>query len=247
MIKKLTVKEIKSILEKHHKWLDDEKEGIRANLSGADLRRANLRSADLRRADLSGADLGSANLSGANLRSADLSGADLSGADLGSADLSGANLRSANLSDANLRSADLSGANLRSADLRRADLSGADLSGADLIYQLCPEEGEFIAWKKVEDIDGNNKYILKLSIPKDAGRISTICSRKCRAEFVTPIEAYELDGNKCNLKTFRAIHKNEFIYKIGKKAVPDSFDSDPRIECSNGISFFITRKEAVDF
>ena len=84
--------QLKDILDKHGKWLRNEENGERANLSYADLRSADLRSADLRYADLSSADL-----SYADLRSADLSYADLRSADLSSADLSSANLRSADL------------------------------------------------------------------------------------------------------------------------------------------------------
>jgi len=91
--------------------------GVRADLSGADLR-----GAYLIRADLSGADLRGANLLCADLRDADLSGADLSGADLIGADLR----------DADLRAAALRAAALRGAYLRGADLSGADLRGTCL-------------------------------------------------------------------------------------------------------------------
>jgi hypothetical protein len=34
------------------------------------------------------------------------------------------------------------------------------------------------------------------------------------------------------------------IYKTGCEVFPDSFDPDPRVECSHGIHFFITREEA---
>ena len=112
----ITPKELKSILDRHAKWLDDAEGGERANLSRADLWRANL----------SGANLWGANLSGANLW-----GADLSGADLSRANLSRANLSGANLSRANLSGADLSRANLSGADLWRSHLSGANLSAGD--------------------------------------------------------------------------------------------------------------------
>ena len=145
-------KELKVVLEKHKKWLNNEQGGECANLSGANLSDADLSDADLTGADLSGANLSCAdlndanltgadlsgadimraNLSDANLTSADLSDADLSDAYLRSANLTGANLTGANLSDANLRSANLSGANLSGADLRRADLNWANLSGANL-------------------------------------------------------------------------------------------------------------------
>jgi len=45
-------KEINEILELHKKWLDDESNGVCANLRDADLRGADLRDADLRDADL---------------------------------------------------------------------------------------------------------------------------------------------------------------------------------------------------
>ena len=97
---------LSEIVEKHGKWLRDEKGGERWSCPiGANLRRADLSDADLRRADLSDANLSGADLSGADLRRADLSDANLSGADLRRANLSGANLSGADLSDANLSDA----------------------------------------------------------------------------------------------------------------------------------------------
>ena len=84
--------ELKTMLEKHKLWLDDEEGGKRANLQYADLEGADLRDADLRDADLRGA-----NLRGANLQYADLRGANLRVTDLEGANLRGANLRGANL------------------------------------------------------------------------------------------------------------------------------------------------------
>jgi hypothetical protein len=108
----ITKDELKEILRLHLKYIIGESGGIRADLSGANLRWADLRWANLSGANLSGANLSGANLRWANLSGANLSGANLSGANLRWADLSGANLRWANLSEANLRWADLSGANL---------------------------------------------------------------------------------------------------------------------------------------
>ena len=69
--------ELKTMLEKHKLWLDDEEGGKRADLRDADLRGANLRGANLQYADLRDADLRGANLRGANLRGANLRGANL--------------------------------------------------------------------------------------------------------------------------------------------------------------------------
>ena len=99
--------ELKTMLEKHKLWLDDEEGGKRADLEDANLEGADLRDADLR---------------GANLRGAELRDADLQYADLRVTDLEGAELRDADLRGANLRVTDLEGANLRGANLRGANL-----------------------------------------------------------------------------------------------------------------------------
>ena len=118
-MKKFTKEELNEIRKKHILWLNNDPEGERANLYGADLSRADLSRADLSRADLRGADLSRSNLSRANLSRADLYGADLRGADLSRANLS------------------------------RANLSRADLSEAKIDWPLvCPEKGSFIGYKK---------------------------------------------------------------------------------------------------
>lgn len=66
----MTKESLKEILDKHLLWIEGEEDGVRANLSGADLWGANL----------SGGDLSGGYLSKANLSKADLSGANLSGA-----------------------------------------------------------------------------------------------------------------------------------------------------------------------
>ena len=85
--KKITREELEQFLRKHKLWLENKKDGEKADLREADLSGADLRLADLSGADLRGADLRWADLSGADLRGADLSGANLRGADLRGADL----------------------------------------------------------------------------------------------------------------------------------------------------------------
>ena len=63
----MTQKELKMILDKHKKWLNNEEGGEKADLGGANLSRASLRRANLRGANLSRANLSRANLRGANL------------------------------------------------------------------------------------------------------------------------------------------------------------------------------------
>ncbi len=165
--------------------------------------------------DLSGANLSGANLSGANLSRADLSGANLRYADL----------RYANLSGANLSRADLSGADLRGADLRGADLSRA----IGLEQQVIAAEGVLVGYKKT------SAGIAVLRIPAKAARVNAYGSRKCRAEYAVVLEA-PADAVSA--------HDGKTRYVKGRRITPDSYDSDPRVECSHGIHFFLTRAEA---
>ena len=244
-MKELTREKLNKILKEHKHWINEDCnnwEEMRADLSGVDLSRANLSGANLLNADLSDAELSGANLSGANLYNADLRGANLSGANLLNADLSGVELSEANLSGADLRGANLSGANLLNADLSGVDLSGA--KNIPYIPMVCPEEGDFIGWKKAE---GNkDKVIVKLHIPSDAKR-SSATTRKCRCSKAEVIAIYNLDGTEAGETTCHSDYYNSFIYEVGKIVEVTDFNEDRWKECAKGIHFFISRQEAIDY
>ena len=178
---------------------------------------------------------------------ADLRNADLRGVDLHNADLRGANLHNANLSGACLLNANLRGANLLNANLRGADLHNADLRSAKnvpYIPMVCPEEGDFIGWKKAE---GNkDKVIVKLRIPSDAKR-SSATTRKCRCSKAEVIAIYNLDGTEEGETTSHSDYDNSFIYEVGKTVEVTNFSEDRWSECAKGIHFFINRQEAIDY
>ena len=151
-----------------------------------------------------------------------------------------ANLRGANLNYANLRGANLNGADLNGADLRGADLRGANLYNANLqdvkglaAFKVCPEAGAFIAFKKLA-----SKGIATLLIPADARRVNAYGSRKCRAEFVY---VQQLDYPSVDMR------RGDTAYVQGTRVECDRFDPDPRVGCSGGIHFFITRREAEEY
>ena len=121
-------------------------------------------------------------------------------------------------------SADRSGADLRSADLRSANLKDV----RELFYQI-PQEGELIVWKAVAG------GVCKLRGPPEATRTATPIGRKCRAEWVEVLEAPE-NG--------KGLHDSGVIYRTGAVVRPDKYDPDPRVECTHGIHFFLTREEA---
>ena len=251
----LTREKLNKILEEHKHWIDEDCknwEEMRADLRNADLRGADLSGADLLNAYLSGTDLLNADLRGANLHNAYLSGACLLNANLSGANLHNAYLRGADLHNAELSGANLLGADLRGADLHNAELSGANLLGADLrsaknvryIPMVCPEEGDFIGWKKAK---GNkDKVIVKLRIPSDAKR-SSATTRKCRCSKAEVIAIYNLDGTEEGETTCHSDYDNSFIYEVGKTVEVTNFSEDRWNECAKGIHFFINRQEAIDY
>ena len=155
-------------------------------------------------------------------------GANLTGANLYGANLDGASLTRANLAGASLDGASLTGANLYGASLDGANLTRANLDGANGLYPIVPEEGSFIGFKKTAE-----GSVIKLLIPEDAERVGGFIGRKCRAS-----KAVVLSGSG------HSKHNREFVYIEGETIIPDSWDPDPKTECSHGIHFFLTRREA---
>lgn len=209
----MTQEKLNEILDKHSKWLNDEDGGEPADLRDTDLSGFDLSYRDLRGVDLRYSDLRYSNLRGANLRFSDLRGTNLSYSDLSYSDL-------------------------RSTELRGADLTRAVYTNTLLNLQ-CPEEGSFIAWKKL----AYNK-IAKLLIPEDAKR-SSATSRKCRASKAIVMAIYNKNGEEVSEGASQRY--DGFIYRVGETVYSDKWDEDRWNECSHGIHFFITRREAEEY
>ena len=203
------------------RWIDMKGISIRdVCLRDADLHQLDLRGLDLRGASLLRANLSCTNLRDANLRDANLDGAILRGCTLYGADLTGASLR---------------GADLTGADLRNAKLDGANMYGSVGFYLQCPETGAFIGWKRVRN------HIIKLQITEMALR-SSATGRKCRCS-----EALVLSIDDGALQEVINYNFSRTVYKVGEVVRPDRFDRCRWEECTNGIHFFITRKEAEEY
>ena len=121
---------------------------------------------------------------------------------------------------------------------RKLNLTDAYLAGAKNIpapaaaaLMMCPEEGEFVGWKKC-----NGGVIVKLAIPADAKR-STATTRKCRAEFVRVLEVFDAAVGISQ-------HDCKTEYRKGETVRCDKWEENRWIECAGGIHFFITRAEA---
>ena len=138
----------------------------------------------------------------------------------------------ANLTNANLYRAILTDVNLANADLTDANLTRATLPH----YTICPEEGEFIAWKKLQ-----NNVVAKLLIPAESKRTSSLVGRKCRAEFVKVISFVN------SSESIGYAKHDSTPYIVGQTVKPDSYDDDIRVECTHGIHFFMTNREAENY
>ena len=200
-----------------------------------DMKGISIRNVCLRDADLSWLDLRWLDLQGVSLLNANLSGTNLRYANLRDANLDGSILRGCKLYGADLTGANLHGADLTGADLRNAKLDGANMRESVGFYLQCPETGAFIGWKRV------GKHIIKLQITEMALR-SSATGRKCRCS-----EALVLSIDDGALQEVINYSFSRTVYRVGEVVRPDRFDTCRWEECSNGIHFFITRKEAEEY
>lgn len=114
----------------------------------------------------------------------------------------------------------------------------------------CPEEGAFIGYKKLCD-KSDNEFICKLLIPREAKR-SSATTRKCRCSMAKVLEIINI---KTNIKVEKVEHIicsfssgiKKVIYKTGKYVYSDSWDENRWNEYGDGISFFITKEEVMNY
>jgi len=172
----------------------------------------------------------------ADLTGVDLTGVDLAHANLAHANLTGAILTGARLVCAILTGVDLTGVDLTCANLTCAILTHANLTGANLPAFQIPQEGELIVWKALE------LGIGKVRVPAGAKRTATPVGRKCRAASLEVLAIYER-GTGAALEESPGWRGSQ-VYRVGHTVYPDSYNDDIRVECTHGLHFFLTRKEA---
>lgn len=124
------------------------------------------------------------------------------------------------------------------------------------VPQIVPEIGSFIGWKKayIKDIKGLGSAIVKLQIPANARRSSF--GRKCRCDRAKVLEIYGYKykyglknaamKEKVYVDHAASIFDPEFVYVVGKTVKVDDFNEECN-ECSEGIHFFLSEQEAIDY
>lgn len=114
-------------------------------------------------------------------------------------------------------------------------------TGNMIVPFICPESGPFIGFKRAR----HNKVVV-LEIPAHAKRSSAL-SRKCRCSEAKVVDILDYDGNSNAADSVESIRDPEFVYKIGETVKVDNFCGDRWNECSEGIHFFMSFKEATHY
>lgn len=109
------------------------------------------------------------------------------------------------------------------------------------LARKCPQEGSFIAYKKVHVIDNKHYGIAKLFIPEDAMRNDTN-SLKCKCNKAKVLEITDIITNQ-KYETGMSMFNNDFVYKTGEMVI----DNDYNIDSYHGIYFFIDKQTAINF
>ena len=141
-------------------------------------------------------------------------------------------------------------ADLRYANLYNADLSNADLSNANL-YKTKLDEKETIrcGWLLKEDFRAFKKcrddLIVELIIPKGS-IVFSINNSKCRTNRAKVVSITDIDG-KVTFDEVVSKQDKDFVYKVGAELEIDNFNLMYNVECAEGIHFFRTREEAVNY
>lgn len=116
-------------------------------------------------------------------------------------------------------------------------------------FDFLPSNG-FSAYKVAEYRDELTEEIktaiLTVYVPAD---VQCVCATgyKARAEKVVIVKAEDLDGN--DLSPTHAFFSPFYgiQYKIGATVCADAFDPNPLVGCANGIHFFVSKKDALDY
>jgi hypothetical protein len=75
-------------------------------------------------------------------------------------------------------------------------------------------------------------------VPAEAKRTSSLVGRKGRVEYGKLVETDPA------VDKVRSLYNWKICYKVGEVMYPDSYSDDIRVECTNGIHVFLTKKEA---
>lgn len=192
-------------------------------------------------------------MSGADFSMCNMDGVDFSDAMMSACRFNGTSIRNSSFEGAGLVDSCMVMTTIMNTRFKNADMSETVFHNAmiessptfkDAHFQhLQLPEGDIIGWKAVA------MTIVKLRIPPEARRTSSIVGCECRAEFAEVLSIETLGGdalkrteNKASLNIQPSLE-----YVVGARVYPDSYNDDPTVECTHGIHFFTTKKLALEY
>ena len=214
------------------------------DFSRSSIRNCTFSRATMYNAIFSGAGIQNSNFSRSVLGSSIFDDAKIYNSDFSSSILRRSSLYNAEFINVNLANANLSFANTLTMRINLGtDLTDAIIGGTTLC-SACPETGSFDAWKKVLCHDG--EHLVKLRIPEDAAR-SSGTTRKCRCSKANVTDIIYIKTGEHRESVVNIRQDVHTVYTVGSTVYPDSFDDNRWNECSNGIHFFMSREEAMEY
>lgn len=212
----ITQKELDDMIQQHEEWIRSGEKRNRPVFSGLDLSGLIFSRANLYHSVFLKCNLTNANFKYCNLTQADMAGS--------------------NLTKANLKSANLFRCNLYQAVLDNVKVN----EYTQFYFQLCPEMGQFIGFKKAQS-DIGQYSIVKLLIPEDAKR-SSATTYRCRTNKAVILEIEDPSGKR--MSRAQSKRNKNFIYKVGQTINVPNFDENRWHESAEGIHFYLSKELA---
>ena len=216
-----------------------------------DLSKLKLVTTDIEVLDLTGVDFSDVDLSWAEFYNIDFKNARFDRSILDNMKARNTSFEGASFVDASLK-----GGDFRTCNLSNSDCDGTDFTGSILLDAVldgikdspktkhfrihCPETGYFLGYKKCF-----NDRLVTLLIGKDSKRCSST-TNACRCDRAKVVAITNLDGTGAYNEAVSFVDGN-FIYRLGKEAVADSYHEDRWLDSSHGIHFWMTKEEALGY
>lgn len=124
-----------------------------------------------------------------------------------------------------------------------------DILEPHFISDLVTEE-PVVGWKKALRFDcaPMKECLVKLEIPAGAKIVRHLFGNKCRTNKAKVLDITNFDGTERLSHAYSLFDRN-FKYTVGDIVAPqhNGFDERPWISCSEGIHFFETKEEAIEY
>ena len=196
-------------------------------------------------------------LTGANFRDCNLSFAEfhycnVKGAEFGGADLKGCGFYNCHFgSSPVLNGVEMCADILEERYVNLAESLMPLFSIDNILVELDTTGQELIGYKALavtRPSDEKRKLVIaKLLIPTDAKRV-VFNDGKCRCEKARVMAIYSIDKKLSYGCAYAFIYnRHGLVYKVGEEVCPDKFDDCAKRVCSNGIHFFLTEEEAINY